>query len=68
MLHAMILVCAVAAAVCDRATAIDVIETSIYSAMPSTCFMQGQAYLAGTQLGRDLPDGSVIRIACEHRR
>ena len=34
-------------------------------ASPVTCLMNGQAYLAGTSLGRQLDDGDRVKIVCK---
>jgi len=34
---------------------------------PATCFMQAQAYLAGSSIGRDLDADERVRIICVPR-
>ena len=36
-------------------------------ANPATCFMHGQAYLAGTSIGRDLTENERVKIVCVHQ-
>jgi hypothetical protein len=38
------------------------------SANPITCFMQAQAYLAGTSIGRDLAEGEAVKVVCVRNR
>ena len=31
---------------------------------PAACFLNGQAYLAGTSIGSELGDGEQVKIVC----
>jgi hypothetical protein len=68
MLTALILICSTAVtpdlAACDRANAVDVMRIPTQFASPATCFMQGEAYVADTTLGRDLADNERIKVVC----
>lgn len=63
MLHAIILVCALGQP-CTPDSATDLIRTPVMSALPSVCFMQGQAYLAQTEIGRSLDANQQVSITC----
>lgn len=64
MLTALILICLAGTADCTRETAADVMRVPGEYAMPMTCFLHGQAYLAETSLAQDLRDGDRIKIVC----
>ena len=68
MLTALILICSTAItpdlAACDRANAVDVMRVPIEFGNPATCFMQGEAYVADTTLGRDLADNERVKVVC----
>ncbi len=68
MLTAMILICSLAATPdlrdCSRTNAIDVMWVPETFGNPVTCFMHGQAYLAGTDLGRNLTDKERVKVVC----
>jgi hypothetical protein len=68
MLTALILICSLAAtpdlAACSRSNAVDVMYAAVESANPAACFMHGQAYLAGTSLGRELAENERVKIMC----
>lgn len=68
MLRAVILVCSLhtSAADCTRATAVDVLVTPAESALPLTCLMLGQEYLAHSSIGEDMRNGDYAKISCEH--
>lgn len=72
MLTALILICSLATSsdlsACNQTNAVDVMYAPIESANPATCFMQGQAYLAATTLGRELADNERIKVVCVHSR
>jgi hypothetical protein len=71
MLTALILICSLASTPdlrdCSRANAVDVLMTPVAFANPATCFMQGQAYLAETSIGRDLTENERVKIVCVHK-
>ena len=68
MLTALVLVCSLAAtpdlASCDQSNALDVIRVAEEFGSPASCLMHGQAYLAQTEIGRDLREDERIKIAC----
>ncbi|MEJ2378960.1 MAG: hypothetical protein P8Y71_27415 [Pseudolabrys sp.] len=35
---------------------------------PVTCFMHGQAYIAGTALGRNLASDERVRVICRRKQ
>jgi len=68
MLTALVLICSVALTPdlrdCTRYNATAVMRLPAEFANPATCFMQGQAYLAGTSIGRELGDNDRVKIVC----
>jgi len=68
MLNALVLVCSLAVtpniANCDRTNATDVIWLPAASANPSTCFMHGEAYVAGTTIGRNITSDERLKVIC----
>jgi hypothetical protein len=68
MLTALVLVCSILAtpdlASCNRENAVDVMRVPDSFGSPVTCFMQGQAYLAQTELGRDLTENERVKVVC----
>jgi hypothetical protein len=58
MLTAIVLVCSVALSVqdCGRDRAHDVLQVPEEFSNPFTCLQHGQAFLASTQIGRDLSE------------
>jgi len=68
MLTAMILVCSLAntpnIADCSRTNALDVLWVPELFANPVTCFMHGQAYAAGSSVGRDLTENERVKVVC----
>jgi hypothetical protein len=68
MLAALVLVCSLALtpdlADCNHKNALDVMRVSEEFANPVTCFMQGQAYLAETAIGRRLTKDHAVKIIC----
>ena len=69
MMTALILICSLAVAPelgdCTRSNATAVIRVPAEFATPATCFMHGQAYLAGTSIGQDLRENDRVKIVCE---
>jgi hypothetical protein len=49
---------------CTRDNALDVVHVPATFENPVTCFMQGQAYIAGTSIGQDLHEGEAIKVVC----
>jgi hypothetical protein len=66
-LHAIILICSLSTLLhdCTRATALDVLATPAESALPLTCLMLAQQYLAHSAIAEGLYDGSYLKIMCE---
>lgn len=68
MLTALILICSLANTPdirdCSRTNAIDVMYMPVSSANPATCFMHGQAYLASTDIGRNLTANEQVKVVC----
>ena len=65
MLKAIILICRLAGP-CDEEHAVDVLKTPAESAIPTTCLMLGEAYLAQTAI--DVPAGYAPRVTCPRRK
>jgi hypothetical protein len=68
MLTAMILICSLAntpnIADCSRTNAVDVLWVPELFSNPVTCFMHGQAYVAGSAFGQDLPENERVKVVC----
>jgi hypothetical protein len=72
MLTAMILICSLAntpnIADCSRTNALDVLWVPELFSNPVTCFMHGQAYVAGTTMGRELTANERVKVVCLHKQ
>ena len=68
MLTAFVLVCSLAVTpdlrACDQSNAIDVVQVPEVFGNPAMCFMHGQAYLAGTEFGRQLAADERVKVTC----
>jgi hypothetical protein len=68
MLTALILVCSVAVTPelrdCDRSNAIHLLQLPEQTGNPLMCMMHGQAYLAGTVIGRELREDERVKLMC----
>ena len=68
MLTALVLICSVAVAPdlrdCTRANATAVMRAPAEFANPATCFMHGQAYLADSEMGRNLARNEAVKVVC----
>src|SRR5262252_735558 len=68
MLTAMILICSLTntpnIADCSRTNALDVLWVPELFSNPVTCFMHGQAYAAGSSVGRDLTENERVKVVC----
>jgi hypothetical protein len=68
MLTALVLVCSLAATPdlreCDQSNAVEVVRVPEEFSNPATCFMHGQAYLAGTALGRQVEPDERVKVVC----
>ena len=72
MLTAMILVCSLATTPnigdCNRNNAVDVMWVPEAFNNPITCYLHGQAYVAGTSIGRLLAANEHVRVLCLRRK
>ena len=68
MLTALVLVCSLAITpdlrTCDRSNAVDVLRVPEDFGNPMMCFMHGQAYLAQTEMGRNLAEDERVKVSC----
>jgi hypothetical protein len=68
MLTALVLICSMAISPdisdCTRSNATSVMRVPEEFGNPATCFMHGQAYLAGTAIGRDLDADDRVKVVC----
>jgi hypothetical protein len=64
MMTALILVCSMASTGCTRDNAETVLRVPSDCGTPVTCFMNAQAYLAQTSLGRELGPDDQVKIVC----
>jgi hypothetical protein len=72
VLTAVVLICSVLATPelrdCDETNARAVMLVPEAFASPVTCAMHGQAYVAGTAIGRSLAESDRIKIVCRPRQ
>jgi len=68
MLTALVLICSAAVAAdaqdCTRRNANTVMRVPEEFGNPAHCFLHAQAYLAESQIGRDLDANDRVRIVC----
>jgi hypothetical protein len=68
VLTALVLICSAAAAPdlqdCTRHNATAVFRVPAEFGSPATCFLHGQAYLAGTSIGRGLEPDERVKVIC----
>ena len=68
MITALVLVCSAAVIPdvrdCTRYNATAVVRVPAEFGHPAACFMQAQAYLAGSSIGRELGDNDRVKIVC----
>ena len=68
MLTALILVCSVVVtpelADCNRSNAVQVLQLPEETGNPLICMLHGQAYLAGTAIGRELREDERVKVIC----
>jgi hypothetical protein len=68
MLTALVLICSVTAVAdphdCTRSNANTVMRVPAEFGNPATCFMQAQAYLAESSIGRDLDANERVKVVC----
>jgi hypothetical protein len=64
----LVLVCSLSATPdlrnCDQSNALDVMRVPEETGNPATCFMHGQAYLAQTEIGRQLGEDERVKVIC----
>jgi hypothetical protein len=72
MLTAVVLVCSLGITpdikICGRDNAVMVMPLPETFASPAACFLQGQAYLARTSLGRTLRAEERVKVVCMPQR
>jgi hypothetical protein len=72
MLTALVLVCSLAItpdlASCNRDNAVSVTRVPEEFGNPAMCFMHGQAYLAQTEMGRELSEDERVKVVCSRAR
>jgi hypothetical protein len=70
MLTALVLVCSLAVTPnlhdCTRDNAVDVVQVPDTFGNPAFCFMSGQAYFAGTAMGRNMAKDERVKVVCSH--
>ena len=68
MLTALVLVCSLAATpdlrACDPSNAVDVMRVPDETGNPAACFLHGQAYVAQTEIGRQLGADERVKVVC----
>jgi hypothetical protein len=66
MLTALVLICSIEVPLedCTRDNATTVMRVPTEFGNPATCLMQGQAYLAGSPIGRELDAGERVEVIC----
>jgi hypothetical protein len=68
MLTALVLICSTMTTPdirdCTKDNAVTVMRIPDESANPATCFMHGQAYLAGTSIGQELTNSDRVKVVC----
>ena len=72
MLTAVVLICSVLVTPnlrdCDETNARAVMLVPEEFASPITCAMHGQAYVAGTAIGRNLAESDRVKVVCRPRQ
>ena len=66
MLTAFVLICSIEVPLeaCTRNDATTLLRVPTEFANPATCLMQGQAYLAGSPIGRELDASERVKVIC----
>jgi hypothetical protein len=71
VLTALVLVCSILVTPnlrdCDETNARVVMVVPAEFSSPVTCAMHGQAYIAGTAVGRNLADSDRVKVVCKPR-
>ena len=72
MLTALVLICSLAVTPdltsCNKDNAVSVTSVPEPTGNPAICFMHGQAYLAQTEMGRNLADNERVKVVCAPAR
>ena len=68
MFTTLVLICSLAITPdlreCNRTNAVHVVQVPEQYAMPGSCFMHGQAYVAGTSIGQQLAENESVKVLC----
>ena len=68
MFTTLVLICSLAITPdlyeCNRTNAVHVVQVPEQYSMPASCFMHGQAYVAGTSIGQQLSDNESVKVLC----
>src|ERR1700730_8659370 len=68
VLTALILVCSLAVTpdltACTQSNAVHTMHVPEQFGNPVTCFMHGEAFLAGTSIGQDLAEDERVKVVC----
>jgi hypothetical protein len=49
---------------CNRNNAVHVVQVPEPYALPASCFLHAQAYVAGTAIGRQLAENESVKVLC----
>jgi hypothetical protein len=49
---------------CNRTNAVHVVQVPEQYSIPASCFMHGQAYVAGTSIGEQLAANESVKVLC----
>jgi hypothetical protein len=49
---------------CNRNNAVHVVQVPEQYTMPASCFLHGQAYVAGTSIGQQLAENESVKVLC----
>ena len=49
---------------CNRQNAVHVVQVPEQYSMPGSCFMHGQAYVAGTSIGQQIGENESVKVLC----
>ena len=68
MFTTLVLICSLAITPdlreCNRTNAVHVVQVPEQYAVPGSCFMHGQAYVAGTSIGQQLAENESVKVLC----
>jgi hypothetical protein len=72
VLTALILICSLAVtpdlAACSQSNAVHTMYVPEEFGNPVTCFMHGEAFVAGTSIGQDLAENERVKVVCVPRK